>query len=207
MKDYLIIIVTKIHIIKYHISLKFNIIRGIRIFVVMFPGPHTRSFFGFLNLTVFNACIYECYVSIIRLGFLIEQPEYTVTARKCHYHTVKLHAYLVNRHIEILIKSKETYNCSQCQSCRTVNRKNTSHNRDNDIAQVTELRINRTDYICICIGFICTFKEPVIELFKIGLCLFFIAEYLDHLLTFHHLFDKSVDCTYISLLCHKIFTA
>ena len=115
--------------------------------------------------------------------------------------------HLVNRHIKALIKCQEAGERPQRQSGDTRNRQYPADNRAYHIAHITELHIDRTDNIDQIVGTIRTVIKIIVQFPELFYILFFMTEDFDHLLPFHHLFDKSVHLTQIFLLLQEIASA
>ena len=85
--------------------------------------------------------------------------------------------------------------------------KNTAHNSAYNIADISELRIDRSQHISIFIGKVCTVIQSVVLLIKFINTLFFMTKDLYNLLAFHHFFDVAIDHAEGFLLCNEIFAA
>ena len=107
------------------------------------PCPHTRTLFGFHNLTVFPLGAYKCDVTIVHFRLLIEQSEDTLGTGKCHHDIVKLHRELVDWLPEALIIGKKTCELSERKSAISAQSKNTADDRAEHVADITDLCIDR----------------------------------------------------------------
>ena len=128
MENHLLLGVSEVYIVEYDITLKFFVCSGSVSLMEMLPCPDTGTFIGFFNGVIGSVasglvnllCIYKCNITVIRLGLLIHQLEDSVSAGKCHDDGVDLHAYLVDRHIELSVECQIADKCSESQSADSV---------------------------------------------------------------------------------------
>ena len=144
MENYLVRIVTEIHIIEYHITLQFLVVGNACVLVIVLPGPHSCTLFALLDCTAILDCIYKGNISIINLRCLIEKSEYSLTTCKSHDDTVKLHAHLIDRHVKALVEGEEACKTSKCKAADSAECKRTSGYCYDNEADVTNLGIDRS---------------------------------------------------------------
>ena len=85
--------------------------------------------------------------------------------------------------------------------------KYSAHNCGQCILNVTEVVVYWAENICKGICVCGSFAKAVIELLEFFLCLLFVNEHLNYLLTVYHLFDVAVDSAYLLLLFLEVLTA
>ena len=205
MKHNLIIIVPEIHTIKYYISLKLNIIYRTICLMCMLPCPASGMFLTFYKFSIFFFHIDQSHIPVIYFHFLIQKGKDTLCSCKCHYNSIHLLADLVDRHTKAFIECQKACQCTQCKSSHTIQCKGTSDNRTDYITDISDLRIQRSEVVCIGIRTVCAYKKCLIQLFKFCLTFFLMAEDLDNLLPIHHFFNITIDFSKIFLLFQEIF--
>ena len=80
----LIICITKIYIVKYHIALNLYIIGCSICLMSVFPCPMSGTFVCRYQFSILFFCIYQCHIAVIYLWLFIQQLEDTLCSRKCH---------------------------------------------------------------------------------------------------------------------------
>ena len=173
----------------------------------MFPCPDTGSYRRLFERTVrLFHCIDQGYIAVVFLHRLIQKFEDTLCSCQCHDNRVKLLGHLGNRHVKASCQLQEGSQRSKGQSPYTVNGHYGTNRQSDDIVDISKVGHHRHKDICVNIRIFCTVKQSVVEFIKFLLRLFLMAEYLDHLLAFHHLFDISVQNSQILLLAYKVFS-
>ncbi len=127
--------IAKVHMVKYHISLQLHISGGIRVFMVMLPGPETGSL---LTLRQFPSGaahrVHQFHIALVHFGSLIHELKHPVRTRQRHDNAVKLHADLVDGHIKGFVKIQETGKSPQSQARHTGYGKYAAHHGADHIA-------------------------------------------------------------------------
>ena len=134
----------KIHIIKNDITFQLHIGCAAVLLVKMFPCPHTGSFTTFHNLSIFFSGINKCNITVIFFRFFIQKSKYTLCSRHSHNNKVQLLTHLHNRHIQTLIKGQKTCQTTKGKATKSTDCKNTSHNSNDDVTHISNLRICRS---------------------------------------------------------------
>ena len=173
----------------------------------MLPCPASGMFLTFYKFSIFFFHIDQSHIPVIYFHFLIQKGKDTLCSCKCHYNSIHLLADLVDRHTKAFIECQKACQCTQCKSSHTIQRKGTSDNRTDYITDISDLRIQRSEVVCIGIRTVCAYKKCLIQLFKFCLTFFLMAEDLDNLLSIHHFFNITIDFSKIFLLFQEIFPA
>ncbi len=218
MQDHLLIGIAEVHVFKHNIALERDICCCIRCLMIMFPRPPAGVPVGLdktaddlsgktVRILSFIPSLCSCInsgrslrigdthqsdVSVIDLRLFIEQHEDTVCTRKCHDDGIHLHRYLVDRHREIFIESKERGQRTYREPCCRVDSDKTADNCTEDIAHVSKLRVDGADNIGICVCLVRGNEQLLVALIKLLNGFLFVVEDLDDLLAGHRLFDKTV---------------
>lgn len=69
MKNDLVGVITKIHILQNHVTFQLDIIRGTLSFMEMFPCPAAGTFLGFGENAVFLFCVDKSNVAFVHFDF------------------------------------------------------------------------------------------------------------------------------------------
>ena len=207
MEHDLVIIIAKIHPIQNHIPFQFNVICFSGILMKMLPCPSSGSHISFLQLSILFLYIHKGNISLICLRLLIQKFKDTFCSCKGHNNTVKLLAHLIDRHAEAFIKSEEAGQTAQGKPSDAIQRQASAYNGADHITQISYLCTDRPHYIGKFISTIRTGKKLVIQLVKFIQAFFLMAENLNHLLAFHHLFNIAVDHTQVLLLIKEVLSA
>ena len=207
MKHDLVIVVSKIHTIKHHVTLQFFISDSAVCLMRMFPCPDTGTHRGLRESSIrLLHCIYQRHITIIHLFRLIKQIKHTLSTGQCHNDRVELLRHLRDRHIEASGQLQEGCQTAKGQTADSGNSKDRSHTKSQHIVDISKVRHDRHQNICIGICIFCTVEQSVIKNIKILLGLLFMTEYLYNLLAFHHFLNITVQFTKIFLLFNKIFS-
>ena len=173
--------------------------------MVMFPSPHTGTLACLNDLSVFFLGIDQSNITFVIFRLFIQKSKDTFCTRHSHNDKVQLLADLHDRHIQTLIKGKETCQTTQGKAAKSTDSKDTADNGNDHITDITNLCIGRSQHIRIHICLISTVKKFIIQGIKFFDCFFLVAEYLDNLLAVHHFLDVTIDTSQVSLLLAKIF--
>ena len=138
------------------------------------------------------------------LRLLIQQSEDAVRAREGHDDRVELHGDLVDRHREALVKCKEGRQLTDRQASVPVNCQRTADDRADDIAQISQLCIDRHENVGEPVRLVGALEQGIIQLVEFLNRLLLMIEDLDDLLAGHHFLNISVHLAEISLLLDKI---
>ena len=206
MKNDLVGVITKIHILQNHVTFQFDIICGTFRLMEMFPCPAAGTFLGFSENAVFLFCVDKSNVAFIHLGILIQKIKDTFGTGKGHNNTVELLADLVDGHVETLVESQEAGKSAEGEVSDAVDGKDTAHHGADHVADVSKLGNYRHQNVGKTVGVVCAGKKLVIQFIEFLDAFVLMAEDLDNFLAFHHLFDITVDNTKVCLLFQKIFS-
>ena len=104
MQNDLLIIISKINIIKYNITFQLAISCCSIILMIMFPSPQSGLFLALLDLTILLGHIHELHITFIHLRLLVKQLKDTICTRQCHNDRIDLLTDLIDRLTERFIK-------------------------------------------------------------------------------------------------------
>ncbi len=191
--------------VKNHISLQLHIGGSVRILVIVLPGPESRALPALRQLPVWPAHrIHQLHIAIVHLRLLIHELKDPVRPCQGHDNAVKLHAHLVDGHVEGFVKVQEAGQPSQGQPGDSRDGQNTPCHRADHIAQIAQLCIHRHHNVGELVGLVGALKQMVVEPVKLIQTLLFMAEHLHHLLAGHGLLNTAVQSADGLLLFHKI---
>ncbi len=204
MQHDLLIRVAKVHIVKHHAALKTLIGRCVAVLMIMLPRPHSRVLLCLSECAVHFLRIDQHDITVVCLWLFVQHLENAVCAGECHDNRVKLHTHLIDRHVKALVEGEEARKSAQRKPPDIAKRQDSADNRAYHIAQIAKLCIDWSKHVRKLVRVVRALKQLFIQLIKTRHALFLVAEYLHHLLPFHHLLDKSVHSTDCGLLCHEI---
>ena len=140
----LVIVITEIHAVKHDISFQLHIIDRLIRLMYMFPCPSSGPFLTLFEFSVFFSHIDKRHISLIHFRLFIQKLENTF--RSCQRHNDRIHllADLIDRHAEAFVKGQETCKPSQGKSSDAVQRQNSADDRTDNVADISELRVDRT---------------------------------------------------------------
>ena len=147
----LIRIVSKVNPVKDYIPLNFNIIHTSICLMSVFPRPPSGSFRTLCQLPVHFFCIDQSHIPLILFYFFIHQAEDSVRTGHSHDDRIQLHTDLIDRHTEALIKGQKACQAAECEPSDVVQRKYSSCNCTHNIADISDLCIDRSQNIGISI--------------------------------------------------------
>ena len=196
--------VAEIHMIHDNLAPLSSVFQLMCLLMLMSPRPDSRVFFAFCQCSVrILFCVDQPDISFVHFRSFIHQTKHTVRAGNGHDDGIQLHADLVDRHIEALVKGKKAGQSSDCHTADMKNGKNSSDNRAYHIADVSQLRVDRHQDI----GKIIRGERAAVQLIvpsgKFLFNRFLVIKHLDDLFTCHHLFNIAVQASKVLLLLHK----
>ena len=161
----------------------------------MFPRPESGPFFALCQSTVFLFLrVYQCHIAVIRFRLLIQKVKDTGRSRKTHNNRVDLLGYLVDvarklfRHIQKRNDDADPQHLSGKAHVGHVRQKKDSSGYSYDyIEDVAHIIEDGAQRIGVFVGCFRLMEQFFVDPVKIFLCLLFVAEYLDNLLSVHHL--------------------
>ena len=205
MKNHFLFIISEIHSQKLHITQKFFIGSRSILLMIMLPCPDSGTLLCFCQGSVcFLSGIDQSYITLIRFRLFIQKVKDTLRPCQSHGDKVYLLADLINRHIKAFIEGQEAGKSSEGKASDSMDSKNTTGDRHQNITDITNLRINRHHYIGVFIRIVCTDEKLLIEFIKPFDIFFFPIKYLYNLLSLHHFLNKSIGCAKVSLLRQEI---
>ena len=154
--------IPEIHVVVHNIAGQLRIGRRSLCLMVMLPRPHSGPLRRFGQLAVLHLCVHQCNITLIHLGFFIEHRVNTVRACHCHNNEVKLLADLIDRHVEALIKCKETSQLAKRQSADSRKGKRAANHSHKDIADIPNLRVRGHKYVRVCVCFARAVKQLIV---------------------------------------------
>ena len=197
--------IAKVHVVHDDRAFQRLVICGIRRLVIMLPGPAPGMMIRFPQLSVSGPFrVHKHDVALILFGLGVQKIEDTLRAGHRHDDGGKLVGDLGNRHSEGLVQSQERGQRSQCESPDAPQRQSASCNCAQDITQVPDLPVQRSQDIGIADCLVRGLIEFLIQLIKNLLVLFLMTEDLHYLLPVHHLFNKAVHGSEGILLLNKM---
>ena len=167
-KHHFVISVAEVNVIECDVSLQFLISCAvIRLFVIVLPRPVAGMLFSFDNIALFIIFTVDQHdISVVCLRFFVKKFEDALCARKSHNDTVELHAHLVDRHAEALVKSQETRQAADCKARVRIEGEKAPHERHDHVVGIAHLRVDRTDHICKGVCLVGALVELFIELIE-----------------------------------------
>lgn len=207
MKNNLVGVITKIHILQNHVTFQLDIIRGTLSFMEMFPCPAAGTFLGFGENAVFLFCVDKSNVAFVHFRFLIQKIKDTFGTCKGHNNTVELLADLVDGRVKTLVESQEAGKSAKSEVSDAIDGKDTANHGTDHVADVSKLGNYRHQDVGKTVGVVCAGKKLVVQLIEFLDAFVLMAEDFDNFLSFHHLFDIAVDNTKVCLLFQEIFSA
>ena len=200
-ENHLFVRVPEIHMVKHHIPFQFRVSHGIRILMVMLPGPETGALRGFLDLLkVIPPGIDQFHIALIHLRFLVHQPEDSFRAGQCHNNAVKLHGNLVDRHAERPVQGQERRQISQAQPGDPGEGQHAADHRTHHITQIPQLCVHGAHDVGKLIGPVSAVTQSVVQFVELLQTLLLVAENLNHLLARHGFLNAAVQLSQIPLL-------
>ena len=207
MKNDLVIRISKVYTVEYHITLEFFVGDGTICLVGMFPCPDTSSHRRLFKSSVrLLHRIDQSYVTMIFFHRLIQEIKDTLCSCQRHNNGVKLLGHLGDRHIKASRQLQERCQCTKGQTAHTIDGQNRTNCQSNHVVDISKVCHNRHQNVGINICIFCTVKKSVVKLIEFLFRLFLMTEYFDHLLAFHHLFNVTVQNSQILLLADKVFS-
>ena len=204
--------ITEVHIKKLNLSFQSLICNRSVSSMGMFPRPEAGPLSALCQSAVLLFFrVYQSHIAVIRFRLLIQKVKDTGSSRKTHNDRVDLLRYLVDitgklfRHIQERNDNTDPQHFSGKAYVGYVRQKKDAsrHSYDyiEDISHVIEDGAQRIGVFVGCFRFM---EQFFIDPVKVFLCLFFMTEHFDNLLTVHHLFHIALHMAQGFLLTDEV---
>ena len=108
MQHNLIIVVSKVYPVKYHVAPQFHIVHRVVRLVLMTPGPAAGTLRCLHQFPVLFPDVDQSHIAVVHLRFLIHHLEDTLCTGHGHDNRIKLLTHLVNGPVKALVEGQET---------------------------------------------------------------------------------------------------
>ena len=209
-QHHFIVRIAEIHTVQHDGALQFLVGYGAVRLMRMFPCPNAGSVVCLCNRAVLMLHgVYHFNIAVIFFRLLVKQGEHTLCACNRHDDGIHLLADLRDRHAETLVQAHKRNNradrCAGDTGCAAhAKAKRRADCRAENVTQVADIYVNRHHHIGIFVCLIGTETKLFVDLIKICLCFFLVAEHFDHFLTVQHFLNKAVYLAKRFLLLIKI---
>ena len=155
------------------------------------------------------------HIAVIFFCLLINELKHTACTCQAHGNHRHLHGCLTNGLRQLTSHAEERNDNAQCHGIyagqadirRVQNHQRAAEHGEQYVHQISQIVQNRHEHIAVLVCLFAVMKQLFIELDKVPLALFLMAEHLYNLLTAHNFLDKALLCRQRTLLCHHIFGA
>ena len=207
MEDQLARVIAKVNLLKDHAALQLGIGDSTILLVGVLPSPHVGTPGGLVHLTlsVFSG-VDQFHIPFVFLWRLVHQVKDPLGSGRSSDHKVYLHTHLGNGIGKTFVQAHKGDHSTQGHPGQTVDSQHSAHNGHQGVTEPADIAIDGHKQVGVSVGHVGAVPQGVIYLTEIGLSLLLVAEYLDHLLSIQHLFNKSVYRPQILLLFDIIFS-
>ena len=208
-QDHLLRVVAEVHSVEGYRAFELSVGHGAVGLMRMLPGPDVGVLICFGDCAVFcNLSPDKFHVAVVLFGFLVHHLEDALCSGAGHDYAGELLADLRNRHGEALVQRHEGHQRAQSQAEEAVRADmqgdDCAHDGNQNIADVSEVSVDRHDDVHNRVGILGAFAKLVVELLEFLGALVLVAEDLDDLLALHHLLDVAVDGSEVPLPFNEV---
>ena len=213
--------IAEIHVKEPHVALQQPVFHRAVVLLVL-PRPLARALSAGDDCAVFLAAARERDGSFVAFRLLVQQIKDSASARNRHRNSVHLLRDLRNvcgkllAHAEIRCNRRDGQGSGDgSERDEVLNRKvrnqtvrgdqQTTCKYSKDVKQISNIAHDRHEDVCKAVCLARVAEELIVELVKILLCRFLMAEDLDDLLTVHHFLDEAFCFAEGVLLADKVF--
>ncbi|CCX38489.1 uncharacterized protein BN452_02363 [Clostridium sp. CAG:1013] len=165
----------------------------------MLPGPNAGALFALGDGAIGVLLgVDQSDVAFVGLSLFVQQSEDPLSACQAHNHQVQLVGYLADRARELFGHVQEGNHDADAESQAgnahvgsACGEQHAAHNSHAHVQHVADIAQDRHEHVGVAVGLFGVVEQLVVDLVKLFLGFFLVAEHFDHFLAVHHFFHKA----------------